>query len=392
MHHNARTTLLLSLAILLLLGVKPTAAETRQGHFEEADRVAILGNTFAERLQLYGHFEAALLAATPELRLTVRNLAWSGDEVALRPRPLNFGTVEDHLREQEIDVALLFYGANEAFAGAEGVEPFKVDLTRFLDRLALLAKGERQLRLILVSPIPQERIDRLPDPVSKNADLDLYRQAIAAVAIERDLPFVDIFARSAVAMQKSEEALTINGVHLNEHGDRVIASILIEALGLSDPAVVPFSTTSSGAHEASLPEGLPSRPLRLPVMTPMFAKPEQGEARHTQFSLIEEGKVLATASVNEWRDGLEIESARLAAAAERLRQTVNRKSRLFFDRYRAVNGYYIYGERRNPFGVVSFPPEMKRFDELVAALDRELHELAAVPADLVWRWRAEPSE
>ena len=108
--------------------------------FHPGDRVALLGNTFAERLQLGGHFEAALLSALPEHGLVVRNLAWSADEVSLRPRPLNFGTVEQHLREQSIDVALLFYGANEAFAGASGVEAFKTELGRYLDRIALVAR------------------------------------------------------------------------------------------------------------------------------------------------------------------------------------------------------------------------------------------------------------
>ena len=55
---------------------------------------------------------------------------------------------------------------------------------------------------------------------------------------------------------------------------------------------------------------------------------------------------------------------------------VLRKSRLFFDRYRAVNGYYIYGGRKEPFGVHSFPPEMVRFDELVGELDDEAGDLA----------------
>lgn len=48
-----------------------------------------------------------------------------------------------------------------------------------------------------------------------------------------------------------------------------------------------------------------------------------------------------------------------------VREAVNHKNLQFFDRWRAVNGFYIYGDRRKPFGVVNFPPEMARFEELI---------------------------
>ena len=51
----------------------------------------LVGNTLAERQQLFNHFETSLLTRFPELELTVRNLGWSGDTPALQPRPLNFG-------------------------------------------------------------------------------------------------------------------------------------------------------------------------------------------------------------------------------------------------------------------------------------------------------------
>ena len=41
-----------------------------------------------------------------------------------------------------------------------------------------------------------------------------------------------------------------------------------------------------------------------------------------------------------------------------LAEAVRRKNELFFYRWRAVNGEYIYGRRKEPFGVVNFPAEM----------------------------------
>jgi lysophospholipase L1-like esterase len=318
--------LLLPILLASILSPLPAQAAEPPGEiFRPGDRVALLGNTFAERLRLGGHFETALQAALPEHRLVVRNLAWSADEVALRPRPLNFGSVEDHLRHQQIDVALLFYGANEAFEGEAGIDRFKTDLGRYLDRLGQVENRTESLRLVLVSPIPHERhprFKRLPDPTQHNRDLASYSQALHAVAIERNLEYIDLFTPMQELFESRQRAgkpgghcgeapcppLTINSMHLNDEGLRAAARLLLAGLGVGRP----------GAETESTP----------------------------------------------------------GPAEEELRQTVVAKDRLFFDRYRAVNGYYIYGERRRPFGVENFPAEMARFDERVAELDHQIHQLA----------------
>src|SRR3546814_10201404 len=63
--------------------------------------IVFIGNTFAERLQEHNYFETLLYQSFPDRKLRVRNLAWSADEVNLRPRPMNFGTLDEHLRQQE---------------------------------------------------------------------------------------------------------------------------------------------------------------------------------------------------------------------------------------------------------------------------------------------------
>lgn len=68
-----------------------------------------------------------------------------------------------------------------------------------------------------------------------------------------------------------------------------------------------------------------------------------------------------------------------------IREAVREKSRQWWYRHRAINGFYIYGGRKDPFGSVSFPGEMARLDSLVAAHDVRIHalaqakDLAAVP-------------
>ena len=51
-------------------------------------------------MQLFPHFEAIITSQHPGDSLTFRNMGWSGDEVALQPRPLNFGDMHTHLAEQ----------------------------------------------------------------------------------------------------------------------------------------------------------------------------------------------------------------------------------------------------------------------------------------------------
>ena len=68
---------------------------------------------------------------------------------------------------------------------------------------------------------------------------------------------------------------------------------------------------------------------------------------------------------------------------EKLRAEVNEKNLQFFYDYRAVNGYYIYGDRKNAFSAVNFPPEFAKLRQMVENRDRRIWAVAqgkAVPA------------
>ena len=51
-------------------------------NLKKGDRIALVGNTLLERLQLFAHVEALLQQRFPEHQLVVRNLAWSADTAA----------------------------------------------------------------------------------------------------------------------------------------------------------------------------------------------------------------------------------------------------------------------------------------------------------------------
>ncbi|SVB16156.1 uncharacterized protein METZ01_LOCUS169010, partial [marine metagenome] len=52
-----------------------------QLEFKKGDRVLLYGNSFVERLQENGFFEASLQLAHSDKELEFRSLAWTGDEV-----------------------------------------------------------------------------------------------------------------------------------------------------------------------------------------------------------------------------------------------------------------------------------------------------------------------
>src|SRR5262249_28735297 len=66
----------------------------------------------------------------------------------------------------------------------------------------------------------------LPDGKENNARLTLYVQAMADVARENKVPFVDLFTVTKRLYGKADKPLTFNGVHLTEHGNEELAKFI----------------------------------------------------------------------------------------------------------------------------------------------------------------------
>jgi lysophospholipase L1-like esterase len=197
----------------------------------------LLGNTLAERMQVYNHFETLLATRFPELKLTVRNLGWSGDTITLQPRPLNFGTTPTHLHRQKADVIFAFFGLNESFDGEGGLQAFERELEAYLrGHLAARYNGTSPPRIVLVSPIAHEKLARLPrvDVEGRNRELARYTEAMRRAAARAGVAFVDLYAPTRRVMEAGGTPITINGIHVNEDGDRMVARLLLEGLGLGD--------------------------------------------------------------------------------------------------------------------------------------------------------------
>lgn len=281
--------------------------------FLAGERIALVGNSTAERMNLFGHFETLLHERFPAKKLVVRNFARSADEVGVRQRATDYTKLDDPLAAFGADTYLVFFGFNESFAGAAGIASFKAAYGKFLDELAATYPRDdagAPPRVVLVSPIAVEPgvSPRLPDAVARNDLLARYRDAAGDVAAERGLAFADIFDATRTAFgdaPKPELAFTINGCHVNEQGDRVVAEALDRALFGSPP-------TRRLSSEA-------------------FAK---------------------------------------------LRAAVNDKSWVHMQDYRMVNGWYVYGGRRT-WDTETFPREYVKLRAMAAVRDAYVHDIAA---------------
>jgi putative heme-binding domain-containing protein len=217
----------------LLVCLAPVTVSAQSLKLNHGDRIALVGNTLAERMQHDGWLETLIHCRFPEHELVFRNLGFSGDELTLRLRSQDFGSPDDWLRKNETDVVFAFFGYNESFAGANALEKFRQELDAFAKHtLGQRYNGEGRPRLVLFSPIAHEDLGNrnLPDGGENNSRLGVYTQAMADVAAANGVPFVDLFAPTRDEAAQSEDALTINGIHLNERGNRFVAEVIDQTL------------------------------------------------------------------------------------------------------------------------------------------------------------------
>ncbi len=197
--------------------------------FETGDNVCLIGDGLADRMQHDGWLETVLQSRMPEKRLVFRNLGFTGDTVDKQPRNRGFTPLDTYLTHCQADALFVFYGYNDSFGGGKNLLAFKRRYTEMLDRLvALKPNGESAPRLVLFSPIAHENLGdpNLPDGSENNARLAQYTRAIGEIAAQRGVTFVDLFSATRELYGKSEAPLTINGVHLNEEGNRQLAEVI----------------------------------------------------------------------------------------------------------------------------------------------------------------------
>ncbi len=214
-------------------GLFPKDHAIDQKLLEAGDHICIIGNTLADRMQHHGWLETLIQTRHSRKNLVIRNLGFAADELGIRPRSMNFGSPDAHLAHSGADVVLAFFGYNESFAGAAGLPEFEKQLAAFVDHtLEQRYNGESAPRLVLFSPIAHEDLhdENLPNGTANNSRLSVYSEAMAKVARAKNILFVDLFTPTRKLYNEIDSPLTINGIHLNDEGNRRLARVIDETL------------------------------------------------------------------------------------------------------------------------------------------------------------------
>jgi putative heme-binding domain-containing protein len=204
---------------------------------QKGDHISIIGNTLADRMQHDGWLETYLHSRFPKHELTYRNLGFSGDELTIRLRSAGFGSPDEWLTRTKTDVVFAFFGYNESFGGSAGLPKFKDDLDEFIKyTLAQKYNGKSAPRLVIFSPIThEERNDpNWPPGTDNNKRLEMYTAAMAEIANANKVPFVDLLHPTKTLYAKEAKPLTINGIHLTDRGNELLAQVIGGALFVED--------------------------------------------------------------------------------------------------------------------------------------------------------------
>ena len=219
--------------LLLLAGWLLPSAARAAVPLAKDDLLLFYGNSMVERLLESGAMEAYLQLAQPDKRLRVRSLAWTGDEVGHRLRAEGY---VEHLKtllaKWPANVVVLGYGMNESFGGPAGLAEFR---SQFEAHLREVSRLHPQAKLVLLSPIAVQGDN------ARNGEVAAYSAVIAELAKARGALFVDLFTASKAAYAKSAAPLTVQGLHLNDAGNREMGETVVRAL-LGDAVVARVPT------------------------------------------------------------------------------------------------------------------------------------------------------
>jgi mono/diheme cytochrome c family protein/glucose/arabinose dehydrogenase len=256
--------LLLNLLLTAELSADSLAAKPLS--LENDSRVVLVGSGLGSRMMRYGHFETELQLRHSGHRLFIRNLCDEGNTPGFRPhsaRPSpwafpgaekyypkrskakdrwgsghtgygNYETPDQWLGRMRPDVMIAFFGFNESFDGAEGLENFKAELEEFVKHIrSQKYNGKITPKLALVSPVAFEDLSTTygtPDGIVTNANLALYTAAMEDVAARHRVWFVNLFSLTQGWYESTEEPLTRDGVLLTKNGYAKLAPVLADSL------------------------------------------------------------------------------------------------------------------------------------------------------------------
>jgi lysophospholipase L1-like esterase len=399
---------------ILLAAVHPLLSQEPL-RFRDGDRVVLLGATFIERAQQFGHLEAVLTGLAPGRDVTFRNLGWSGDTVFADSRGIfdspeqGYQRLIEQINSERPSVILICYGQNEALDDSLSAEQFRSQYARLISDLQ-----PRNARIVLLSPhMLFPTTPPIPSPSRFNAELTVYAGHVRQVAVENNVGFVDLMtdftsdvwqaARQIAAawarfppdladhpdlLPAVSSQWTVNGMHLTDAGYRAVAIVVANRLTggeLAAPTVkvdlgsrlvtvlggeVRNARWSDDEGQQVRFEYRPHQLSPLPLSIQIAGKSDShisGEVSHD--GGLQPLQPIDPASASDVR----LLSTGIDAQYEQLRQLIVRKNELYFHRWRPQNITYLFGFRKHEQGQNA--AEIPKFDPLIKALEDQISEI-----------------
>ncbi len=224
----------------LLLALVPLSALHAEAPFElrDGDRVAFLGDAFAEREQYEGWIEMAATTRFPDRSVSFRNLGWSADtpagasrcglsllQAGHEPPDEGWRQLQKQLATYRPTLLITGYGMAASLPGGQTPEEFRRDFERLLDHAATLPG----LRVWVFGAPPrflrEGEKDDTPEVLAHRQSLAAINAVLKDIADKRRLPFVSLDGMAG------KKGLSDNGIHLNGTGYQVAAREIERQLG-----------------------------------------------------------------------------------------------------------------------------------------------------------------
>jgi acyl-CoA thioesterase I len=174
------------------------------------------------------------------VKLVVAGLEANGVKVAPVPAGIGGHKSNDMLARLDRDVIgkkpdwmTLSCGVNDVWHGAKGVplDDYKKNITQIIDK----AQAAGIKVMILTATMIGEDANN-----ANNQKLAAYNDFLRSLAKEKKCLLADLNADMQAALKKIEKpekpgkALTVDGVHMNPEGDKMMATGILKAFGLDD--------------------------------------------------------------------------------------------------------------------------------------------------------------
>lgn len=398
MNLNIRNWIGLAAALFVVGACACDALANDESPIRPGDRVALVGNTFADQLRMHGFLETLLMQRSAGKPVSIRNLGWAGDMLTARDRPTNFPTEESTLTDHKTDVIVACFGMGESFAGEAGLDNFRKDLEAFVaSHKGRKYNGQSDVRLILISPIAYEDLGvRTPDWERRNRELAGYTQTMKEVSLGAGISFVDLNGPTAALMADSvSPKVTGNGVNLNQYGYWCVSRTLADAL-LPGPSAWHLTvdartgkSTGSGVGISDVDSANGGVVFTVAERTwPSLGAPVKGGVHRDleswrdtlivmnleagEYRLEVDGQAVVTASHDAWAFGVALDSTPAHLALAAYRDAINDKNAQFVYSWKALNQVHIVGERRKSASGRALPAEVVEFKKLADEKDMAL--------------------